>query len=1320
VGDLAPLRLDVFESSESGHENQFVQALELEAPPSETGLTFPESLASEPFSGDVYATGARTANGFVTPSVEVWAPSGASVERFGPFEGAAHLAFDQSSDNLADPSACGTLPLSVSECFLYVAHQGAGAPAGDGQLAGVEKLDARGGPVAFSSGAPYIEGNEIIGTPPPSAGGCEEGAGSIGKGRFAEGEPGPGDVAVDSSGDIFVVDGECAVSAIERVHAILEYGPSGGFLRRITGRETPGLAGSVDDGGFGGTPQGLAFDPTSGDLLVSIVQRNSGGTVVAGAVDEFDTRSGRYVNQITAAGQYGLLQPIQMTVDSHGYLYVSELQRHAVEVYGPGHFLPSVRLAEPSERRRTSVVLDGAVNPHGRLLGGCRFQWVRETAFDASGFADLSSGGEAQCAPSAGAIPADEQFHVVSGEASGLESGVTYRYRLLATSEGALGGTEASAPLAFTAPHAPRVDSSFVGESVSSTLAELHAQIGPLGAPSSYRFEYDTTPYVEGGEAHGVSVPIPDAAIGSGGESGNTEVSVVQQVTGLRPATTYHFRVVASGLIEGHLEATRGPDVSFTTLAAPTPGLPDHRAYELLTPAAKGSAKDMFDRFRAEGEEYTNFDRGVPARTGDGFLLETEAAFAPSSASYVNAYTFSRTPGGWGFASLAAPGLGVQSIDSGAEIGHGPLFDPADLTSVAFNDEVGSRAGEEGERAMNLVGAPGGPYATVHSDMPVHEEEGSENTKLVGASRDLSRVFLASSSHLLAAGDSGQDEHSKALYEWSGGGECAVGSTNCRLVNVNSAGTLLNHCGARIGQGSGTPSGQMEGTADNAVSSDGSKVFFTAPDPNARNEGRGCWNGASVNAPQLYMRTAGATTRISKPAEAGVPDPCAVAEDTPSAECFPAAYVGASEDGTRVFFLTRTELTRDDAGIHDLELYEYDSGSGTLTRISHGQSGRSTANVSGVKAISADGGGLYFEASGRLTSTAPAELPEGQVYVYRYGLDPEGKPETSYVAMAFSDEAPNGEASSWVPGGVIAAPVPHASWYATPNGRYLLFATASPVTRDGTAGRCPAPPDTQVGHSGPCEELYRYDASEPLSRGLGGAPQNPVCISCNPSGAAPRSHALFTRSNLFGGTSSALRGLSDDGSYAFFDTADALVPQDTNGTLDVYEWEAHGIGGCELEQGCVHLISSGKDAAPSFFLGASPDGANVFVGTHARLVPQDTDIAGDLYDARICTAAEPCIRPPSAGTARCEGDSCQSVPVTPDYVAPSTQTLPAGAGNLTPPASPPRAKPKIPTRAQLLAKALKACHTKHNRHKRLACEKQAHQRYRSRSSKGRK
>jgi hypothetical protein len=141
------------------------------------------------------------------------------------------------------------------------------------------------------------------------------------------------------------------------------------------------------------------------------------------------------------------------------------------------------------------------------------------------------------------------------------------------------------------------------------------------------------------------------------------------------------------------------------------------------------------------------------------------------------------------------------------------------------------------------------------------------------------------------------------------------------------------------------------------------------------------------------------------------------------------------------------------------------------------------------------------------------------------------------------------------------------------------------------------------------------------------------------------------------------RAIVEDGSV-FFNTAVSLVAQATNGLTDVYEWH----------EGTVSLISSGQDSLPSFFLGASPNGANVFFGTHARLVPADTGSGGNLYDARVCTTAEPCIAPAPSREGLCEGDACSHPAVAPSDATPASATF-SGQGDLTPaPSTTPMAK----------------------------------------------
>jgi hypothetical protein len=1148
-------------------------------------------LAIERSTNDFYVTGQVWA-GSGTEYVEVFNNTGGtSINSFGPFQNLEGLAVDNSSN-------------VETKGDVYIS--------GDGFI---HKFDASGVEKSFSGSAPeYISGNEITGVPGEH-------------GVFGT----EASLTVDSHGDIYAAGGA----------GVAEFAPSGVFRRSFTGK--------------GKASQSVAVDPTNGHVLVGIGEE---------AVDEFD-EEGHFLSQIVEAAPGSPLHGVnRMAADSHGDVYVNDSVDKAVIVYGPGHFLPSFKLAEASQRKPTTATLSGEVDPEGFPLTQCAFEYVSEAAFQKTGFFDLSSGGSASCEPPAASIPVDKSFHPIEAALSGLTSGVTYRYRLTATSSGELGGAGESSILAFTAPHAPRVDSTAAG-SLSSTFADLRARIDPFGAPTVYRFEYLTQAAFEanGGSFSGpdaaTSVPVPDAGVGSGGETGGAEAAVVQPIGGLSPATLYRFRVVATneiGVAAGEVNGG-GEEVAhtFATLPRPVPGLPDGRAYELLTPVDKGTADDMFGLPKEENE-FFNKDVGFASESGGGFLLETKAAFGSSPAGEFNAYVFSRAPAGWRTASLASPSLGVQNIP-------GTVFDPFDLSRVGVEDTSGSFASPAGSQRLSLLGAPGGPYATLHADAPLtgigaHEERGEE-TKIVGGSRDLGHVVLESYGHALAAapGAEQQDAGTHALYESSGGGECGPETANCTLVNVNGEGTLLNRCGAVLGLGGGI----YPGATHNAVSADGSRVFFTAPDPTKANDGPGCWNGATVNTPQLYLRTGAQTVEVSEPAP-----------EAPEATRHPAIYLGASEDGSRVFFLSEGELTKDDAGIHDPELYEYDLAKPVgerLTRVSHGESGSAAAGVWTVPAVAADGSAVYFTAEGVLASNQGADGTHaspgncnggnGSCNLYRYDT---ATAATTYIALVKRSDYRTTAASGWWKSspalatevGLDAA----ANWYTTPDGRFLLFASTRELTGYSTAEAsrpeaefCRFPGNSGGARDGHCDEVYRYDSA------TGGL----TCVSCNPSGVPPVNNALFARSAIEQPSSGPVRAMSDDGSYVFFDTADALVPQDENHTLDVYEWH----------NGRVSLVSSGKDKAPSFFLGQSAaeiggvhvEAANVFFGTHASLVPQDTGDSGDVYDARICAEADPCIKPPAGETAQCEGDACQNPPPAPIDATPGSLTF-SGAGNL--------------------------------------------------------
>jgi hypothetical protein len=287
------------------------------------------------------------------------------------------------------------------------------------------------------------------------------------------------------------------------------------------------------------------------------------------------------------------------------------------------------------------------------------------------------------------------------------------------------------------------------------------------------------------------------------------------------------------------------------------------------------------------------------------------------------------------------------------------------------------------------------------------------------------------------------------------------------------------------------------------------------------------------------------------------------------------------------------------------------------------------------------------------------------------------------------------------------------------------------------------------------EEVYLYDAGA----------QRLSCVSCNPTGARPigvfdtveageglgllvdrrkvwaeLGHEHWLAGNIPGWTAQSIvsallqsRYLSDSGRL-FFNSADALVPgvatrtreEKVNGTTlkvgveNVYEYEPSGVGGCQSPSGaCISLISSGASGKESAFLEATLSGNDVFLLTAARLLPQDTDTAFDIYDARVCTEQSPCLSPAAPPTAGCAStETCRPAsPSMPVALASLPTATASGSGNLVPTPSGGKlgskttTKPKPLTRGQKLTRALKACKRIKGKKPRHACEVRARKAY---------
>ncbi len=489
-----------------------------------------------------------------------------------------------------------------------------------------------------------------------------------------------------------------------------------------------------------------------------------------------------------------------------------------------------------------------------------------------------------------------------------------------------------------------------------------------------------------------------------------------------------------------------------------------------------------------------------------------------------------------------------------------------------------------------------------------------------------------------------------------------------RRAAVSLAGVLPNNEAPKGGSvaGSGGPAvtplepggSTSEFYTQDTISEDGARIFFS-----------------DVETGIVYMREPEAerTVQVSAGSE-------------------PAYWRAATPSGSFVFY-TEGE-----------DLYRFDVAREAREPLASGAAG-----VLGTLGVSDDGSYAYFVATGKLASDRNGngeEAEEGADNLYEWHEDAvTGTVSTKFIAKLLG---PNSQSNHDEPDwraydeGVSESGGPSGgekSSRVTPDGKAVLFSSVARLTSYDN--------DERV-------ELYLYDAERPLSSG------NPVCVSCNSRGSPAVSGVQLTAANgdLTASPSPRnaflTRNLSADGSRVFFQTEEALVPGATNNQLDVYEWEREGAGSCEhasaSDKGCLYLISTGQSAQPSYFGDASADGNNVFFFTRQSLVGQDRDLNVDVYDARAegGIAAQNPPPPPEP----CAGEACRGPSEAPPVLgAPFSATL-TGEGNLTPP----KPKPESLTRAQKLAKALKACR-KRPRKKRGGCEALARRRYGERATK---
>jgi len=990
------------------------------------------------------------------------------------------------------------------------------------------------------------------------------------------------------------------------------------------------------------------------------------------------------------------LAPGSLAVDSVSHrVFIG--QRGVVDVFSPDLVVPDVVTEAPANlalesdpetgARSWHIESMGSVNPNGEGEASCWFAWGLTEAF----------GQEAQCSPSVltggSPVPVHASF-------TGLEPDTTYSYRLQARNANGTNKGEASEDYRFTTP-GPGLRSESVSE-VSSSGASFEATITPHDAPvgehdlqavtqspTSYFFQYSTRPTTvcAAEPVACVSVPSAPASVGSGTE----DVQVSKHATGLTAGTTYHYRVVAMSEAlpvakPGVLIPFYGPDRTFTTQAPGGPlTLPDGRAWELVSPADKLGAKILpSGQASVDGGKFTFLTNiptePEPAGAGEHGIQVLSSRTAPGQWSSVDVNLSRSSPEG----ALASPF-------------HEYRYFSADLGSAVVESEgpfsipEGSHLNERGERERVVEAFPvpteRTPYlrhsstcaatpARCFEPLLDFEDVSSGNkyeggdlvlgaANAVAATPDATHVIVDSGVPLLAT-DPTFPPNARALYEWSAAKPPAQ---RLALVNVLEGGEL-------------GPSRVV------ALSHDGSRVAFAE-----------CEHfQASLRCRSAYVRDmlTGKIVRMDL-TEGG----------SPPAEAEVGAFQGASTDLSRAFFTDSAKLTKA-SGHSDLYVCELTTETGApkcavrdLTPVpAPGHPGAGDdAGVSHVLGMSADGTYVYFVAEGVLAAGA---TPGENVYLAH---EREGSWSTTFIAST----------SGLIDPGVLyetACQTSECVAAASSDGRWLAFSTAKSLT--GYDNR-----DAKTGL--PDSEVYLYDATTGRL----------ACASCSPGGARPIDPSFVPRSFhvaensinengevlLNGGDSRSL-SLFDSGRL-FFDSGDALVPEDTNRNVDVYEYEPEGVGGCTASDAtfnpatgaCVGLVSSGRAAGESVFLEASASASDVFFSTSERLVGKDTDTSVDVYDAHECSSASPCASEASALEECASAAACRPAPVPlPSIFGPPSSATFAGPGNILPESKP---KTAAQIRAEKLSKALASCRHRYKRQRkrRAACEKQAHKAY---------
>jgi hypothetical protein len=678
--------------------------------------------------------------------------------------------------------------------------------------------------------------------------------------------------------------------------------------------------------------------------------------------------------------------------------------------------------------------------------------------------------------------------------------------------------------------------------------------------------------------------------------AGTSPVAVGASIGVLDPGRTYHYRLVASN----GGGTSRGEDQTFISAPAPADDcpnaairaqqgalaqrLPNCGAYELVSPSFTAGQGASGSAATADGSQVILFSVGGFAGTEN----------LPDLGVH---YLTSRTTSGWTTSAIAPPASKFPYVGT---------YSALDWTRDGSRTLwfVNLKADEGTNRFTPIVRDPDGSFHVAGVT-----QVGDNKNLPVATSGDLRTVLQATSTRSPVTDGTvdSRDSSVKSLYASTRGPD---GQLSVRQVAYREGATMFPTCGVNVG---GTTIFGTSLTARNAVSRDGSKIFFSAlcADPAAKR----VW------------------------AKIGDADPIDLSASQCPTTCGPeqaAVFRGASQDGSRVYFTTEQQLLPEDQDTSSQnDLYEYDfNATGQKLRLVTGSTDPAGAgvNVGGLVRVSGDGEYVYFLATGRALAgqNARGALPQpggNNLYVYHRAAG-----QMSGTTTFVGDMEPSyGE-----------------SVQLSSTGRFLLTEATADLTGERVAG------DVHT-------DLYRYDAQDDeLLRVWADDPaHNGVARVGGTQGSAGSSPG--SADNVPGGGMQVISGqsagsLSGDGSLVGFTTTEPLSRDDRNTRSDAYLWQAATGEITMLTDGGS---SSGNQFAGSSFAGMTPSGDSMFLVSASPLLKGHTSGQNAAYVIRRDGGFPDRALPPEP----CVGDGCQGAAVAPPAVPTVGSVDFSGPGN---------------------------------------------------------